>query len=143
MGFSYANPNESPKDQVRFLVGDTVSGTALLQDEEIEWLLTTEANVYRAAAVACEQIATQIRNVMSKSVGGLSISYGSPDQWDKRACRLRARGNSHQIPYVGGISKDDKDAHRSTDDVVQPAFTVDLHDTPGVNDQPNVRLADD
>lgn len=121
------------RDAVRFLVQDNqadASSQFQLTDEEIAFLVAQEANLYRAAAAAAETLANRTGAVSSKSVGALSLTW-TPAMYRDLAKHLRARGNAHQKPYVGGISKDDKDAHREDEDAVQPAFTRDLHETPG------------
>lgn len=80
------DPTSSPKDAVRFLIGDVVEATPLLQDEEIAFSLS-EVNFepYRAAANSCANLAarfTGLAQSTSKSVGGLSLSqtYGDRAQ---------------------------------------------------------------
>lgn len=77
------NPSNSKKDAVRFLIGDdeTEQGTnkvidPQISDQEISWILTQENNVFMAAAMAAETIATQYTGKPDKTVGPLSIKWG-------------------------------------------------------------------
>lgn len=120
--FTYDSSLQKDKDVVRFLLQDTNSTRPLLQDEEIYWLLKNEANVYSAAAACAETLVTRFQAVSSKSVGGLSISYGGVETWRALASKLRVRGSTHQVPSAGGISLADRDALWEDTDLIQPTF---------------------
>lgn len=81
MTFTYdGDPSESSLEEVRFLVGDTDKDEPLLQDEEIEYLLSVfpdpgEGPAYITAAAAASAIAAKFSKQMDKSVGRLSIQY--------------------------------------------------------------------
>jgi len=102
-----ADPTSSPKDAVRWLVGDTNPDNPLVQDEEITWNLT-EMNyeVYRTAANTAQNIAstfTGLAQSTSKSVGGLSLSqsYGDRAQRYERLSKdLLARSRRVNPPMV-------------------------------------------
>jgi hypothetical protein len=76
MAFTYVDPNSSDRDKVRFLIQDTDSTDAHLQDAEIAYLLSVWTNVYAAAAYAAEAIAAKYahKTNYSRSIGDLSIS---------------------------------------------------------------------
>ncbi len=90
MAWTYSgNPASSLRDRVRFLIGDTDSTNQLLQDAEIDWLLSQWNNdAYVAATQACNSLATRFaaKSDYSKSVGDLSIST----QYGQQADRYRA-----------------------------------------------------
>ena len=134
MTWSYSfDPSESDKDTVRFLIGDTCFEKQQLTDEEIEWILTEEANTYLAAARACRSISAMFARRADRTVGDLSIKYTTiRDQYDTLAKDLESRGATRGAAiYVGGISKADKEAVEENDDRVEPAFSRDMHDAPG------------
>jgi len=101
------DPTSSPKDTVRFLIGDVVEANPLLQDEEIYFSLN-EVNMepYRAAANSCANLAAQFTGLAqstSKSVGGLSLSqtYGDRAQRYERLSKdllARSRRVAPPIP---------------------------------------------
>jgi hypothetical protein len=101
MGWTYSgNPQSSTKDAIRFMVGDTVEASPLLQDEEIYFALgEVSNNIYRAASNVCYNLAAQFTGLAqqeSKSVGGLSLSksYGDRAQRYERLAKdllLRSR----------------------------------------------------
>jgi hypothetical protein len=89
VAFTYVNPSSGNRDKVRFLIQDTVSTDAHLQDEEIAYLLSTwNDNVYDAAIAGAEVIAGAYahKTNYSRSVGDLSIS----EQYGASAVEFRA-----------------------------------------------------
>lgn len=80
MAWTYdGDPTGDRKDEVRFMVGDTTETTALVQDEEIEYLLTLHAPVagkpaWLAAAAVCDAIAGKFARAVQQSIGSLSRS---------------------------------------------------------------------
>ncbi len=87
MTFSYALPVAGQyanlKDEVRFLLRDTVESSFSLADEEILYLLDdSEDRPYLAASKGAMTIAAkygQAATVASRSIGDLSISTGYKD----------------------------------------------------------------
>jgi hypothetical protein len=136
MAFSYDPTLATEKDQVRFLIHDTVS-PGKYQDSEIEWVLTQEANVYMAAAQLCEQLVAFAGSVKKKTIGDLSIQYDVAF-YRSLAGQLRARGYSHQVPYAGGISVSDKLQQQENADATAPSVFRNLDDNPAA---PSVAVA--
>jgi hypothetical protein len=87
MTFSYTLPAlgqfANLKDEVRFLLRDTVESSFSLADEEIQYLLgDSEDRPYLAASKGAMTIAAkygQAATVASRSIGDLSISTGYKD----------------------------------------------------------------
>jgi hypothetical protein len=125
---TYSSALSSASDQVRFLLGDTSNSAAteLLADAEITWLLSEESNnVYRAAAAGAEAIAGKFSRLADTSVGDTSVSASQKSaQYLTLAETLHrkalARGNA--APFVGGLSKDDRDTRLDDTDRVPPFF---------------------
>jgi len=77
--FTYTgDPAHSPRDHVRFLIGDVdVNAEVSLNDDEIEFLLDQwSQDPYDAARNGCELLAARFtgKATVSKSVGDLSLS---------------------------------------------------------------------
>lgn len=127
------NPAASPKDAVRFRVGDTDVDDQLLQDEEILYLLGTEATVIQAAASAADAIAARFSRLSDKAVGDLRIAFSQKSaQYRQLAADLRKEaGISMAVPFAGGISRSQKAAQESDSNRVQPSFKVGMDDHPG------------
>lgn len=69
---------DSPKDQVRLLIGDTVVNDPLLQDEEIQFYLDQCPNdITRAALASINVIITRICNTPDYTLGPYSESNAS------------------------------------------------------------------
>lgn len=108
MTWSYnGDPSASPKDAVRFLLGDTDSTDELtLSDEEIAYLLSTWDNdSYFAAAAGAEQLAGQYAREVSYASDGVNYSGDELQQkFIQLAQRLRwqrKRMGQSAVPYDG------------------------------------------
>lgn len=100
------DPASSPKDAVRFLAKATGEDaeTGFVTDEEIQWILGQEPNVYMAAARVAESAATFFGSKQDKTVGPLSISYRNQTaSYGDLAAKLRSQANSTSR-NVGPIS---------------------------------------
>lgn len=71
------DPSESPRDAVRYKIGDTDETDPMLSDEEVDYELSDGTDV-QTAAMACVRrlIARFARMATSKSVERLSVDYG-------------------------------------------------------------------
>lgn len=132
----------SEKDQVRFLIGDNYLGPPnrmILDDDEILWLLSTEANVWMAAAAAADRIVFAMHGaegangaVTRKRVGQTDISYANGrtvDEYKALAKSLRAR-SGHQSIFAGGISVSDVAAREADTDRPQNRLKLDQFESP-------------
>lgn len=129
MAWSYDAALGTDVDRVRFLVQDNNSAKQLFQDEEIDWVLSNEDNIYTAAATLCDQLVTRAGGVKSKKISEFTITYDL-SVYRSLAMSLRARGAYNQVPYAGGISELDKTKLQDDPDAVQPKFSRRLHDNP-------------
>lgn len=129
MPFSYTAPGDSDRDTVRFLLQDVTTPNHFLEDDEINWLLTQEMNVYTAAAAGALLISGRQKNLKTKKVGDLWLTYGS-EMWAALAEWLRARGSGYQKITAGGLSKTDKKTLTDDSDWLEPDFFRDLHRHP-------------
>jgi hypothetical protein len=123
------NPGSSPKDQVRFLIGDTDSKDQLLLDGEITWLLSQANNSpYGAAIRGCEQIMAKFSRMADETVGRVSISFSQKAKgYATLIGQLRQRQAIDDcMPYAGGLSVTDKEARAADRDATQPAFTREI-----------------
>lgn len=69
------DPSTSPKDAVRFLCQDTdmTTGAVRLADEEINYMLTQQSNVFLAAAACADTIAAYWARIQNTRIGPLNI----------------------------------------------------------------------
>lgn len=126
---SYSGSTIGERYQVRFLVQDIHTARQLFEDEEIDWAVSTEENVYTAAASLCDVLVSRANGVKSKKISDFSIIYDI-GFYETRGAMLRARGAGHQMPYAGGISSNDKQAQRNDPDWVAPSFARNLDENP-------------
>jgi hypothetical protein len=129
---TYESPEANDKDAIRFMVGDTDPSSALLQDEEINWLLTKWLPVHGTleyvASVAAESIAAKYAREASFSADGVSISLANLGaQFRELAVSLRNQHKSLLVggqPDVGGISTGEQ-----PDPTIRPLdFGTGMHD---------------
>ena len=72
------NLKDSPIDQIRLLIGDTLESDPLLQDEEIQFYLDQAPNdINRAALASVNVIITRICSTPDYTLGPYSESNGS------------------------------------------------------------------
>ena len=128
--WSYSgNPNESAKDQIRFLVGDTDESDPLLLDGEINYLLSQypqPQGVFNAAIRACETIMAKFSRMVDESVGGVKISFSQRMKaMNLTKTMLIQRIATETIkPYCGGISISDMQQVAQNADRPCPPMTL-------------------
>ena len=117
MTFTYTEPVSGvytyPKDEVRFLLMDTVETTLSLSDEEIAYLLKAHSDkVYLAASQGALHLSVSFAQqaaVTSKSVGDLSLSLSyenTAENYRALAERLRmGKIDSTLAVYNGDTSE--------------------------------------
>lgn len=135
MSWSYSgNPADSPKDSIRFLVQDTDENDQLVTDEEIEWIVEHEGNLYKSASKIAKTIAAKFSRLADQSIGDYSISYSDlSDKYMDLADKLFDEAQKDistkgvQV-FAGGISKSDKRNRTLNADRVKPAFKRDMMD---------------
>lgn len=133
MTFSYSgNPLASAKDQVRFLLGDTATGTGKLSDEEIAYLLTEwEDDTYAAAAAAADIISNNAAAYYDFSADGGTSSIGQLQERYRQVARTirQTRAQRAIVPfYVGGIDRADTEAFEADESVIHTDFGTGMHD---------------
>lgn len=134
MSFSYSgDPSTSDKDNVRFILQDTDATHPLLQDEEINFLLIQEGDVYQAAAIGAERIAANFARFTDIKIGDYSESASKYfDHYTKLAKKLKQDAMRRLVvPYAGGLSISEKETDAQDQDLVQPIFKKDFMNNPG------------
>ncbi len=126
---TYTGSTVGMRNQIRFVIQDVQTLRQLMQDAEIDWVQTLEANAYTMAALCCEILVARAGNIKSKAVDGLSLTY-DVEFYRGLAATLRSRGLTNQMPYCGGISISDKLAQQDNPDWVPPRFFRGMFDNP-------------
>ena len=105
MAWTYSgNPGSSPRDEVRFILGDTVESKQSLQDGEIDYLLRDGTSTNLAAILGAEALAQRhsAMSATSKSFGDVTLSYSHGEtagRYLALAARLR-RGSSRTFAPI-------------------------------------------
>lgn len=121
MAFTYSqDPTTSPLDEVRFLIGDTVSTDPMLQDAEINYLLVSQPAPRQAAISACRTLARKFaRQPGSRSIGDVSISYADlSKRFNDLADQLKIENASSgfTVPTPSMTNTPNETAHFRDDD---------------------------
>lgn len=132
MTATYDNPSASDKDAIRFLLGDTNLSNALLQDEEINYLVQRWMPLYGSAeyvaAAAADTISARFAREANFSADGVSVSLANlGQQFRDLAISLRSQHKNFLVggtPDVGGITPGEEDDPT----VVPPDFGTGMHD---------------
>lgn len=70
MAWTYnSDPSSSPKDLIRFRIGDTDSNDPLLSDEEILFLIDQTENVNSATSKAFDSVLTKLAREVDYTIG--------------------------------------------------------------------------
>lgn len=124
------DPAISDKDAIRFYIGDTTD-PFLYQDEEIDFLVTSEGGAPQAAVRALYGLATRFAGQADKAVGDLRISYGArATAFLAMAKELRKR-TIVPVPWISGVSISEKFAVESDPDRVPSHVRVGQDDYAG------------
>lgn len=129
MVWTYNSALATTRDQVRFLVQDTNTSNKLLDDSEVDWMLTQETNIYFAAAALADALSAKYAGVKSIDVDGLSVDYsGLSDRYAALAARLRRQAQASAggigLPFVSGVSVSEMNSINSDTDRVPNKFRI-------------------
>lgn len=108
--YAAADIASSRKDEVRFLVGDTDTLDPMVQDEEIDLVLThfpprTGKPAWLAAAHTCDAIAGRFGRQAQRAAGPLSISAQQRyEHYVQLAASLRQMYSTNGQTSVGGFA---------------------------------------
>lgn len=139
MAWSYDPQLSEDKDKVRRLIGDVYSAEQLVQDGEIEFFITQEGSLYRAAAACCDAIAASFARQVDRTIGTDAEGDQRQGAIDKRAeshrhahymrlaAQLRREAAKRTAGWAGGISVLEKEEAEQDSDRVMPAFERDTH----------------
>ena len=127
------NPASSSVDAVRYLTGQTSTGDpVLVNDEEIEWVISENPGVYAAAVQVLESMLVKYAGVSADSltVGNLSETYG--DRTAKLRVSLanlkRQVALRSVVPVAGGITVADRLSRQADTSLTPVVFSVGMDD---------------
>lgn len=129
MSWTYTGEIVSTRDQVRFLIGDTIASDPQLTDQEVEYLLTTYVTVGKAAIAACRTLAAKYARYSDKWVGDLKILASQRVKHyldlakELETSPVGAATSGLCAPSAGGISVAAKQEQEADTDRVAPFFT--------------------
>lgn len=133
MTWSY-NPSllpSSAKDAVRLLIGDILACDGQMQDEEVNYFISTRGTLYGAAAECCRALASKFSRSVDQQTGTTKIMYSQMAKaYTAKAIDFEFKSTivGGAIPYAGGISVSDKMLNDMNEDRVLPIFTKGMMD---------------
>jgi hypothetical protein len=129
---SYSPSLATPKDQVRFKIGDTTvvpAEAALFSDEEIQAMLMANGDSAIKAARACvRSLIARYSRMATMAVGDSSIQLGELAQHFRDLLKDLTREsatNGSAVPFAGGLTYSSKETSGRDTDRVQPSFARD------------------
>ena len=125
------DPANSPKDAIRYLVGDTVFTDQQVQDGEINFAIAQTSNQWLAAAMVCRALSARLSREADVSDRELRTSYSARARsYLRMAVQYEMRSDflGGGMPYAGGISLSDKQANVSNTDNVPANFAIGMTD---------------
>lgn len=132
MSWSYDPSQPTSRDRVRRLLGDVNPSDQLVQDEEIDYVLTQFPNPYLAAADLARGLAAEMSRDVSFSFEGVSIqAQQRAASFIKLAESLEEQAQRRVVAAAsslhGGTPTDYSEDHEEF------IFSVGMHDNPGVS----------
>lgn len=130
--FTYnGDPSRTPRDAVRFHVGDTNRCRPLLDDREIDYALSENPNPYLAAAVLAEHLMGRFAQEADTTVGPVSKSLSQVSEaFKKKADQLRCEAGKRAGVSFPAITVAGKRTLEDDSSLTRPSFTVGQGDNP-------------
>lgn len=126
------NPDASPGDRVRFLVGDTDPVRPGLSDAEVAHLLAQAGGApVWAAPLAADALAAKFAHQVTYGAGRVSRQLsGRADAMRKLAAQLRLAAARYVVPVSTGQNRDVDVTDGSNAALKQPHFVLEQFDDP-------------
>lgn len=123
-------------EKVRLAIGDTDINDRLIEDDEIDYLLTVDTDVVKAAIQCCRVIIAKMGRYVDSKRGrtwerASQITKHYKDLMTLLQQRVATSSNSL---YAGGISDSDKESREADTDRTKPLFQKGMHDGPAASD---------
>jgi len=126
VSWTYDTRLTTNRDQVRLLVGDTLSTDQQFSDEEFDYLIASNGNgLYRTAAAACRVLASRYSRYADKWVGDLKILASQKSRnylAMAESFDAKSGAQSWAVPTAGGVKVAEKEAAAADTSLVQPEF---------------------
>lgn len=132
MAWTYSgDPAASPRDAVRFLIGDTLTADQQLQDAEIAFHVDRHSSIELAAAACADALEARYARKVDVTDGDTRLAFSQRAMsYGRLAATLRtqAREGAAPIPYAGGTSISEACTRASDPDRFPDSFAVGMHD---------------
>ena len=134
MAWTYDDSLGANRDIVRSLIQDVDTNHQILQDEEIDYLLTlNSSSVLLAAASACEVAAAKFGRQLDRSALGVSDSPNTRAQFfldlaERFRTQASLTGTSISEIFAGGRSIEGKEEIADDEDAIASRFRIGLFD---------------
>lgn len=125
------DPSKSDRDAVRFMVGDTLRERPLLDDKEVDWIITRAPNLNLRAALACEALWSKFLAISDYTVGSVSKKFSDvAGKFKERAAEFRSEAYKNARVSFPAHLVSTKQALIDDPELAPPQFAVGLADSP-------------
>ncbi len=136
MNWNYSgNPQDSDRDEVRFLMGDTDETDQLVSDQEVAYAISKQSNLRLAAAILCRHLSAKFARMVTNRVGDVASNCSDmAKQFKVKADELDPNNMAQSgvaVPVFGGVSVSDKQIILDDEDTVLASFYKGEGDIPG------------
>lgn len=136
--YTAANMATSPKDYVRFLIGDTISTDPQLTDEAINSILTLTSSLpYPAALQCCLALQALYARRADIAIDSFRVAMSDrvkayKDLYNQIRIQNATRPGALGAPVVSGISISDMQSNAGNTDRVPSRESVGMMEAPGI-----------
>lgn len=125
------NPGNSDLDQVRFLVGDTISTEPLLDDREVLFAISSKTNLHMAGSMLADHLAARFSRKADYTVGPVSKSMSKlAESYRRLAADLRRDATAGALPSFPATKVAEKEALQQDDTLTKSHFAIGMFDNP-------------
>ena len=125
------DPANSDSDAVRFMVGDTIRERPLLDDLEVDWIITQATNLNLRAALACEALWSRFLGISDYTVGSVSKKFSDvAAKFKERAAEFRKDAYKNARVSFPAHLCSTKRALEADNELEYPEFSIGMADNP-------------
>jgi hypothetical protein len=122
----------SARDQVRFMIGDTLPSDPQMQDEEIDFALTQRSTLFGVSAICCRALATKYSRSADQQAGDTKVAYSQiAKAYTLKAIELESQVamGGGVMPFAGGLTVSDVMSRAQNADLMPSQFNIGMMDS--------------
>lgn len=125
------------RTKLRLEIGDTDENDPQFSDEILDYYLSIESTVLKAAIRAVEHLIAKYSRQVDRRIGDLALASSQriKSYRDLLASIKRRSALDAATVFAGGITISNKQSYEDNTDLVNPRFSRELHQHPGTEPQ--------